>query len=91
VPFGIGHFLRRADLVGVEVVGLARLLGQGGIRIEARQGSVAGGFVDVGAVALRLLFLQQAQALPEERRFLELAVNWPFCMTSLPMRRLRAS
>jgi len=74
VTFGIGHFLRRADLVGVEVVGLARLLGQAGIRVEARQGSVAVGFVDVGAVALCLLFLQQAQALPEECRFLGLAV-----------------
>jgi hypothetical protein len=50
VPFGVGHFLRRADLVGVEVVVPGVSLRQFGVGVDTGQGRVAAEFVDVQAV-----------------------------------------
>ena len=58
----------------MEVVDLARLFRPRWVVVDAGQRRVAVGFVGVGAVALRLLFLQQAQALPEKGGFFRLRV-----------------
>ena len=73
MPLGVGHFLRCADLVGVEVVEPGFSLWQPGISIDSGQWCVTVWLVDVGAVALGLLFLKQAQALPEKGCVLGLA------------------
>lgn len=57
----------------MEVVEPGFSLLQSGISVDSGQWCVTVRLINIGAVALRLLFLQQAQALPEERRFLGLA------------------
>lgn len=66
MPLGVGHFLRRTDLVGVEVVEPGFSFRQFGVAVDTGQQCVAAGFVEIQAVELWLLFLEQAQALPEE-------------------------
>ena len=64
----VGHLPRDADLVAVEVVGLLAAFAVFGCPIAyLRQGVVAVGIgVDIGISAVRVDFLQEVAAVPNE-------------------------
>lgn len=72
----IGHLSRDADLVAVEVVGLLSAFADFvGPVVYLRQGFVGiRGGVEIGIAAVRLDFLQEVVAVPNESDFLFEAV-----------------
>ena len=76
ITFAIGHLSRDADLVAVEVVGFLFAFSLGiGVVTYLRQGFVAVGIgVEIGIPAVRVDFLQEVAAVPNESGFLFEAV-----------------